>query len=218
MGNYISHGDLVEYIWDDGTKSGIHVSNLTIVDRHKQDDDDGVYVLIDKGPGWVRHDGSPLNPVRGKRCQVLNGAKITPVKSSDTWKWDYVEFYNVEEEIKMTEVLDVDDTVWLKPAKVAKVFGPYSNHPDGEVWYEVDWHIMNDMYMSVRLPASQIERYERTSEPKLKIGEKAIWVSHSEGVDDEEVIVNYIGMSEAVVQSANLREYFVELKNLKAVR
>jgi hypothetical protein len=118
----------------------------------------------------------------------------------------------------MTEVLDVDDTVWLNPAKVAKVFGPYADRPDEEVWYEVDWHIMNDMYMSVRLPASQIHHYERTSEPKLKIGEKAIWVSHAEGEDDEEVIVNYIGLSEAVVQSANLREYFVELKNLKAVR
>ena len=119
----------------------------------------------------------------------------------------------------MTEVLYTDDTVWLKPAKVGRVFGPYKDDKPGEeVWYEVEWHIQDDMYMSVRLPASQINHYERTSESKLKIGEKAIWVSHTEGEDDEEVIVNYIGLSEAVVQTANLREYFVELKNLKAVR
>jgi hypothetical protein len=119
----------------------------------------------------------------------------------------------------MTEVLYTDDTVWLKPAKVGRVFGPYNDDKSGEeVWYEVEWHIKDNIFQTVRLPASQIHHYERTSEPKLKIGEKAIWVSHAEGEDDEEVIVNYIGLSEAVVQSANLREYFVELKNLKAVR
>ncbi len=54
--------------------------------------------LIAKGPGWIKHDGSSVNPVPGAECEVLSGPSLCSKKPSETWTWPDVKFYRVTRE------------------------------------------------------------------------------------------------------------------------
>jgi len=54
--------------------------------------------VIAKGPGWVRHDGSSVNPVPGASCEIYGGAdpgRSSHIMTSERWTWPLVQFYRV---------------------------------------------------------------------------------------------------------------------------
>jgi hypothetical protein len=51
--------------------------------------------LIAKGPGWVSHDGSSVNPVPGAECEAYYHDDGWVPCSSSVWPWAIVQFYRV---------------------------------------------------------------------------------------------------------------------------
>ena len=61
-----------------------HKSGVVEVSQTWQGGSEPVWTIIAKGPGWVRHDGSSVNPVPGARCQVLSGPNLSSKMRTST--------------------------------------------------------------------------------------------------------------------------------------
>jgi hypothetical protein len=55
----------------------------------------GLLEMVAKGPGWVEHGGSSVNPVPGARCQVYGARFNVCDYPSQVWPWEAVQFYRV---------------------------------------------------------------------------------------------------------------------------
>jgi hypothetical protein len=59
--------------------------------------------LIAKGPGWVRHDGSSVNPVPGAEVSAFGPGLDPRPATSDCFEWSGVQFYRVTGPVKIPD-------------------------------------------------------------------------------------------------------------------